>query len=155
MKTRTLVQLARAGTNTGDIRAVQTNTGPSGTYIPQEREARVMMKFKERRKERRVVFEQPFDVRAMTIDGTWSGEGVLIEMTDGGARLGMTGHATELIEFFLILNSFGPPVFRLCKRVWVEGKQMGVSFNKTNIGIKSLEEVRRGAEEVRRGAEWV
>ena len=105
-----------------------------------------MVTFKERRKEPRVIFEQPLDVRVMTIDGTWSGEGLLMEMTDAAARLKMTGHASELTEFFLILNRFGPPVFRLCKRIWVVGEQTGVSFNKTNIGIRSLEEVRREAE---------
>ena len=82
----------------------------------------------------------------MTIDGTWSGEGLLIEMTDAGARLKMTGHASELTEVFLILNRFGPPAFRICKRIWVVGEQTGVCFNKTNIGIRSLEEVRREAE---------
>jgi hypothetical protein len=58
----------------------------------------------------------------------------------------MTDHASELTEFFPILNRFGPPVFRLCKRMWVVRELTGVSFNKTNIGIKSLEEVRREAE---------
>ena len=105
-----------------------------------------MVTFEERRKEPRLIFEQPLDVRVMTIDGTWSGEGLLMEMTDAGARLKMTGHASELTEFFLILNRFGPPAFRICKRIWVVGEQTGVSFNKTNIGIRSLEEVRREAE---------
>jgi hypothetical protein len=50
-----------------------------------------MVTFKERRKEPRVIFEQPLDVRVMTIDGSWSGEGLLMEMTDAGARLKMTG----------------------------------------------------------------
>lgn len=104
------------------------------------------MEFKERRKEPRVIFEQPLDVRVMTIDGTWAGESILIEMTDTGARLKVTDRAAALTEFFLILNSFGPPVFRHCKRAWVDGDQMGVSFNKANIGIKALEEVRREAE---------
>jgi PilZ domain len=99
-----------------------------------------------RKGEPRATFEPPLDVRVMTIDGTWSGESVLIDIADNGARLKMTGRATALTEFFLILNSFGPPVFRHCKRVWVEGQLIGVSFNKTNIGIKSLEEVRREAE---------
>src|ERR1700688_713568 len=107
-----------------------------------------MVTFKERRKEPRVIFEQPLDVRVMTIDGTWSGEALLMEMTDAGARLKMTGHASELTEFFLILNRFGPPVFRHCKRVWIEGHLMGVSFYKTNIGIKPIEEVRPEAEPV-------
>ena len=63
-----------------------------------------MVTFKERRKEPRVIFEQPLDVRVMTIDGTWSGEGLLMEMTDAGARLKMTGHASELTES---LSRFG------------------------------------------------
>ena len=105
-----------------------------------------MLKFKERRKEPRVIFERPLGVRLMTIDGTRTSDCLLIEMTDTGARLKVTDHAAALTEFFLILNSFGSPVFRHCKRVWVDGDQMGVSFNKTNIGIKTLEEVRREAE---------
>jgi hypothetical protein len=105
-----------------------------------------MVKFKERRKEPRVIFERPLGVRVMTIDGTRTSDCLLIEMTDAGARLKVTDHAAALTEFFLILNSFGPPVFRHCKSVWVDGDQMGVSFNKANIGIKTLEEVRREAE---------
>jgi hypothetical protein len=106
-----------------------------------------MMNSNVRRKgEPRVQFEPPLDVRVMTIDGTWSGEGGLIEISDNDARLKVTGHATELTDFFLILNGFGRPVFRHCKRVWVEGPLIGVSFNKTNIGIKPLEDVRREAQ---------
>jgi len=64
------------------------------------------MKVTERRKgEPRVIFDRPLDVRVMTIDGTWAGESVLIEMTNAGARLKVTGRATELTDFFLILNS--------------------------------------------------
>jgi hypothetical protein len=105
-----------------------------------------MVKFKERRREPRVIFELPLGVRVMTIDGTWTGDCLLIEMTDAGAQLEVTDRAAALTEFFLILNSFGPPVFRHCKRAWVDGNRMWVSFNKANIGIRSLEEVRRGAE---------
>ena len=101
--------------------------------------------FKEHRKERRVLFEQPLAARVMTIDGTWTGGCLVIEMTDAGARLKVTGQAAALTEFFIVLNSFGSPVFRHCKRVWVDGDKMGVSCKKANIGMKSLEEVRRGA----------
>ena len=101
-----------------------------------------------RQGEPRVTFEPPLDVWVMTTDGTWSGESVLIDIADNGARLKMTGRATALTEFFLILNSFGPPVFRHCKRVWIEGHLTGVSFYKTNIGIKPIEEVRPEAEPV-------
>jgi hypothetical protein len=94
----------------------------------------------------RVEFDQPLEARAMTIDGTWSGDCLLIDISETGARLKVTGHAIELTEFFLMLTSFGPPVFRLCKRVWVQGDLMGVSFNKTNIEIKSIEEVQHETE---------
>ncbi len=82
----------------------------------------------------------------MTIDGTWSGESFLIDVSDTEAQIAVTGHAAELAEFFLMLTSFGNPVFRLCKREWVDGAMMGVSFKKTGIGMKSLKEVRREAE---------
>jgi hypothetical protein len=60
-----------------------------------------MMKLTELRKgPPRVIFEQPLDVRVMTIDGTWSAKSVLIEMSDAGARLNVIGIATELTEFF-------------------------------------------------------
>jgi hypothetical protein len=84
-----------------------------------------MVKFKERRREPRVIFELPLGVRVMTIDGTWTGDCLLIEMTDAGAQLEVTDRAAALTEFFLILNSFGPPVFRHCKRAWVDGNRMG------------------------------
>ena len=82
----------------------------------------------------------------MAIDGTWYRESFLIDVSDTGAEIEVTGHAAELSEFFLLLTSFGSPVFRRCKREWVHGARVGVSFNKTNIGLKSLEEVRHEAE---------
>ena len=82
----------------------------------------------------------------MTIDGTWSGESFLIDVSDTDAQIAVSGHAAALTEFFLMLTSFGNPVFRRCKREWLDGAKMGVSFKNTNIGMKSLEEVRREAE---------
>jgi hypothetical protein len=112
-----------------------------------------MMKINERRKgESRAIFERPLDVWLMTIDGRGR-ESVLIEMPDNGARLKVTGRAASLTECFLILNSFGPPVFRHCKREWGHGDEIGVSFNKINIGINPpLEEVRRRDAELGVGA---
>jgi hypothetical protein len=78
----------------------------------------------------------------MSIDGTWSGEGYLTDISDTEAQIVVTGPAAELSEFFLMLTSFGDPVFRRCRREWVDGARVGVSFKKTNIGIKSSEEVR-------------
>jgi hypothetical protein len=94
----------------------------------------------------RVKFERPLEVRVMTIDGTWCSESFLIDVSDTEAEIEVTGHAAELTEFFLLITSFGSPVFRRCKREWIHGARVGVSFNKTNIGIKSLEEVRHEAE---------
>jgi hypothetical protein len=94
----------------------------------------------------RVKFERPLAVRVMAIDGTWSLESSLIDVSDTGAEIEVTGRAAELSEFFLLLTSFGSPVFRRCKREWVHGARVGVSFKKTNIGMKSLEEVRHEAE---------
>jgi hypothetical protein len=94
----------------------------------------------------RVTFDYPLEVRVMTIDGTWCGDSFLIDISDTEAQIAVTGHAAELSEFFLLLTSFGNPVFRRCKREWVDGARVGVRFNKTNIGIKSFDEVRRGEE---------
>ena len=87
----------------------------------------------------RVKFERPLEIRVMTIDGTWCGEGSLIDVSDNDAEIVVTSHAAELDEFFLLLTTFGDPVFRRCKRKWVHGANMRVRFIKTEIGIKSLE----------------
>ena len=82
----------------------------------------------------------------MAIDGTWYIESFLISVSNAGAEIEVTGPAPELSEFFLILTRFGTPVFRLCKREWVHGARVGISFKKISIGMKSLEEVRHEAE---------
>jgi hypothetical protein len=91
----------------------------------------------------RVKFERPLDITVMAIDGTRCGEGRLNEISDSEAQIELTGHMAELGEFFLMLTGFGNPVFRRCRRRWVRGTEIGVSFDKTNIGIKSSEEVPR------------
>jgi hypothetical protein len=91
--------------------------------------------------EPRVKFERPLDITVMTIDGTRSGEGRLNEISDSEAQIELTGHMAELGEFFLMLTGFGNPVFRRCRRKWVHGAQMGVSFERTDIGIKSSKEL--------------
>ena len=93
--------------------------------------------------EPRVKFERPLDITVMTIDGTRCGEGRLIEISDSEAQIELTGHVAELNEFFLLLTGFGNPVFRRCRRKWVDGARMSVNFNNTQIKIKSLEEDER------------
>jgi len=107
---------------------------------------KLMMRTNDQNEAPRVKFERSLEVRVMTIDGTWSGEGFLIDISDTEAQIAVTGHAAALTEFFLMLTSCGNPVFRRCRREWVDGATVGVSFKKTSIGMKSLEEVRREAE---------
>ena len=91
--------------------------------------------------EPKVKFDRPLDIRVMTIDGTRCGEGRLIEISDSDAVIELTSQAIDHVEFFLLLTGFGNPVFRRCRRKWVHGAQMGVSFERTDIGIKSSKEL--------------
>jgi hypothetical protein len=77
----------------------------------------------------------------MSIDGTRCDEARLMEISDSEALLELTGKAGELSEFFLMLTGFGSPVFRRCTRKWVNGRQMGVGFKRTDIGIKSSKQI--------------
>jgi hypothetical protein len=105
------------------------------------------MSINERRKSApRVKFQSPLDARAMAIDGTYCRECRLIDVSETGARIEMTSPVAGLTEFFLLLTTFGNPVFRRCSRSWVDGVLMGVTFQKDTIGEKSLKELRRQAE---------
>lgn len=86
--------------------------------------------------ERRIKFERPLPIRIMSIDGTRCGEGYLTEISDRDAQIELTGYAGELTEFFLLLTRFGNPVFRHCRRTWVQGAQIGVSFARVGTGLK-------------------
>jgi PilZ domain len=102
--------------------------------------------YDERRKEFRVQFETPLEARVMAIDGTSFQECLLIDLSESGARITLASPAPELTEFFLVLSSFGPPVFRRCRREWVDGPLMGVSFLKGPVAEKALATLRREAE---------
>lgn len=93
-----------------------------------------------------VRFEQPLEVRAMAIDGTWCRECFLIDVSETGARIELTSPAANLTEFFLLLTTFGNPVFRRCTRSWIDGLLIGVTFQKVPITEKLLKELRREAE---------
>lgn len=90
--------------------------------------------------ERRVHFEPPLEVKVMSIDGTWCAEAVLIEISANDARIRSPIIRAELPEFFLMLTTFGNPVFRRCTRAWVNGPEMGLTFAKSKIGVKSSKE---------------
>jgi len=87
----------------------------------------------------RIRFEPNLKLNIMAIDGTWCRECFLIEASDTGAQLAITGAAVLNNEFFLMLSSVGHPAFRRCKRVWVNGDLTGVQFVKTQIPRKLLE----------------
>jgi hypothetical protein len=95
---------------------------------------------------KRVRFENPLDVRVMAIDGTWCFDCQLIDVSENGAQIRLSSPAAKDIEFFLLLTKLGDPIFRRCKRRWVDGTLMGVSFNKDAIVAKPLEQLRREAE---------
>jgi hypothetical protein len=66
----------------------------------------------------------------MAIDGTWCIDGQLIDVSETEAWIRLAGTVARDAEFFLLLTKFGGPVFRRCKRRWVDGTLMGVSFQK-------------------------
>ena len=94
----------------------------------------------------RVKFERPLDVRVMSIDGTWCREALLIDVSATGARIELSSPAAELTEFFLLLTQLGNPVFRRCKREWIDGTLIGVSFRRDAVGVIPLAQLRRDAE---------
>jgi PilZ domain-containing protein len=100
----------------------------------------------ERRKDaKRVAFENPLDVRVMATDGTWCRDCQLIDVSETGARIRLTGSAVNDTEFFLLLTKSGDPVFRMCMRRWVDGTLVGVSFHRDFIATKPLAQLRREA----------
>jgi hypothetical protein len=88
--------------------------------------------------ERRVHFEPPREVAVMSIDGTWRAEAVLMDISAKEARIRSPILRAELPEFFLMLTTFGSPVFRRCARAWVNGPEMGLTFAKAKIGAKAV-----------------
>jgi hypothetical protein len=83
----------------------------------------------EKRNSRRVRFDSKVPARMMGIDGTWQRECVVDDISDGGAKLTVSGSIGNLPlqEFFLVLSSTGL-AYRHCKLAWVNGEQIGVSF---------------------------
>src|ERR1700676_1514179 len=99
-----------------------------------------------RKSAKRVKFENPLDVRVMAIDGTWCFDCQLIDVSENGAQIRLSSPAAKDIHFFFLLTKFGDPIFRRCKRRWVDGTLMGVSFHRDFIGAKPLAQLRREAE---------
>jgi hypothetical protein len=83
----------------------------------------------EQRRTVRVEFSKGIDVQMMAIDGTWRRACVMLDASDGGAKLAVTEsiQGLHLKEFFLLLSSMGV-AFRRCELAWVHNDQIGVRF---------------------------
>jgi hypothetical protein len=81
-----------------------------------------------------VKFENPLDVRVMAVDGTWCRDCQLTQVSETEAHIRLIGPALNDTEFFLLLTKLGNPVFRMCRRRWVNGMLIGVSFHKDLVG---------------------
>jgi hypothetical protein len=99
--------------------------------------------FDERRRAHRIQFEKPLGAKVMAIDGTWCRECQMVDVSESGAKIVLTDPEAVLTQFFLVLSAFGSPVFRRCKRSWVDGAAMGVAFQKGPISEKTVNELRR------------
>jgi PilZ domain len=94
----------------------------------------------------RVQFDQAINVTMMAIDGTWARNCLLIDVSDSGAQLAIESPCPSTEEFFLLLSRVGVPVFRRCKRAWVEGDRIGVSFDKKRLSARLVKRSSRNWE---------
>ena len=82
-----------------------------------------------RTESRRVTFTQPLAARCVALDETWSTDCQVLSVWTNGARL-LAGNPKDLARFLLFFASGPMPVFRRCKRVWVRGNELEVSYER-------------------------
>jgi len=89
----------------------------------------------ERRIASRVHFGRGYTAKVMAIDGTWSRDCRIGDVSDTGAKLTIRGSVDDidLREFFLVLTSTGN-AHRRCQRIWLNGDEVGVRFLKDRPG---------------------
>jgi hypothetical protein len=99
----------------------------------------------ERAKGDRVTFERGLAVQMLGIDGTWTRDCTMDDVSETGAKLTLAAPAdeAELKEFFLLLSSSGL-AYRRCELSWANGEQIGVNFVWPDERKKKV--ARRGAE---------
>jgi hypothetical protein len=82
--------------------------------------------------EKWVGFTHPLDVAMTGIDGTWSRDCKLAEVSENGARLIVEGRlrldSLALQEFFLLLTPSAGTAFRRCELKRVNGHEVEVRF---------------------------
>jgi hypothetical protein len=97
--------------------------------------------FKNTRKTERVTFTEPLPAAIVAIDGTWSRQCLVIDVSAEGARLRVDGSLEKLNldEFFLLFPSSGV-TYRWCRLVWVNGETLGLCFlRKSTKAIRELD----------------
>ena len=101
------------------------------------------------RKSGRVRFERNFPVWIMGIDGTWRRDGVILDVSQTGARLRVEGslEGLNLKEFFLLLSSTGL-VYRHCELVRLAGDEIGIAFSEQGRCAKRKHSKKQSAEQV-------
>jgi hypothetical protein len=104
------------------------------------------MRIDRRNAARRVQFDPALDATMMAIDGTWALKCHLIDVSNSGAQISVDGTDISTEEFFLVLSSIGTPAFRRCKRAWVEGRRIGVLFDKQPLPSRLLKRSSRNWE---------
>jgi hypothetical protein len=84
---------------------------------------------REFRSGKRVEFERGYPARIVSKDGSWHRDVLLEDVSAGGAKLAIFGsiEGIDLDEFLLVLSTRGR-VLRHCKRVWLNGDEIGVKF---------------------------
>jgi hypothetical protein len=87
----------------------------------------------------RVQFERALEAQLMAIDGTWRRDCIVHDVSDGGARLTVSGSMKDLnlTEFFLSFTTRGL-AYRRCQLRWVNGENVGVKFIKTAAAKKQV-----------------
>lgn len=88
------------------------------------------MGMQEKRGKKRVAFDNWYDTTLIAIDGTWSLNAKLHDISDCGAKVHISGEAAERAckeEFFLMITPDGK-VSRRAKVVWKDGSHIGIHF---------------------------
>lgn len=109
----------------------------------------------QRRKDGRIHFEWGYPARLMGIDGTWSRDCVIEDVSRTGARISVASsvEGLPLKEFFLVLSPRGS-AHRRCELAWINGELLGMRFIFKSAGDIS-ESRRRSREKSARDGENV
>ena len=80
---------------------------------------------------RRKFVRRPFgnDAKIVASDGSWDSDCRVIDISDGGAKLGIDKPANLPGDFVLAPSQHGK-VTRRCHIVWSEGDEIGVEFER-------------------------